>query len=46
MGNFVKHRVRKKSVKSDVLPLIFGDEFVGNGPHDLVELGAHGVLEL
>jgi len=44
--HLVEHGVLEKGVEGDVLALVLGDELPGDGHQDLVELGAHGVLEL
>ena len=44
--HLVEHHVGEEGVELDVRLLVRGDEPVGDGREDLVELGAHGVLEL
>ncbi len=46
VGHLVEHAVVEKRIEGDVLLLVFGDQHVGDGDQDLVELGAHGVLQL
>jgi hypothetical protein len=38
--------VLAKNASKVTCPLVFGDQRTGDGHHDLVELGPHGVLEL
>ncbi len=46
VGHLVEHGVGEERVERHVLALVLGDQHVGDRHQDLVELGAHAVLQL
>ncbi len=46
VGHLVEHRVGEERVEGDVPALVLGDQDLGDGNQDAIELGPHRVLEL
>ena len=46
MGHLMEHRVLEERIERDVGTLLLFHQHPGDGHHDAIELGTHGILEL